>query len=65
MTVCLAGVKWRLMSARLTPVEMEVLVWIDSTCLCVNAHLATADLLVTLMYVLPSVLLLYVHVKHI
>lgn len=34
-------VKWRSMSVGLTPVEMEVPVWIDLTCLYVNARPVT------------------------
>lgn len=51
LVFCLAGVKWRLMSVSLTHVKTVVPVWIDSTCLCVNARLATAVQSVTLMYV--------------
>lgn len=39
------------MNASLTLVEMVAPVWIDLTCLCVNARLATAVQYVTLMYV--------------
>lgn len=49
--LCLAGVNMRLMSVSLTPVEMVVPVWIDSTCLCVNVRLDTAVQPVTLTYV--------------
>lgn len=49
--LCPAGVKQRLTSVSLTPVETEAPAWIDSTCLCVNARLATVVPPVTWMYV--------------
>ena len=55
---CLPDVKWRSMSVYLIPVGMVVPVWIVLTCLCVNAHLATAVQPVTLMYVGYIVLLI-------
>ena len=55
--LCVAGVSRRSMSVCPTRVEMEVPVWIDSTCLCVNARLATAVQSVTLTYVFSHSLL--------
>lgn len=42
---------------RLTPVEMVGPVWIDSICLCVNAHLATVVPSVTQTYVCNNLFL--------